>query len=161
MCGLRFAMISLLHDFYTSGGALGAIVLAALAILLLRFLDYLLFASRPPAGSEADARFPDDAALAAELERHYSHLAALDEAQLHDAAGALPFPPAAASAAPISKRPRGSPPPAGGEGGPPQRPKLSAEEARAQLKRFAESEFVRGVLGGDTDEEGEGGAPLS
>ena len=132
-----------------------AVVGLSLFALGARFLDYALFASRPPAGSEAAARFPSEGDLQADLERHLAEMDQLDEElqRLHghshahgghghshgideDDDGGAP---------PPARKPRGLPP-AEGQGAPPPQ-KLSEKEAKAHLQRFASSAFVRSVLG--------------
>ena len=149
-------MFSFLLQFISNGGPLGFILALSLLALLLRFFDYILFNSRPPPGSDADARCPDEAQLAAELEAHFATAAEEEVARMTDhlrSSGSLPpergASPHHAHAAPVSRKPRG-PPPTGSDAPP---SKLSDLEARTQLKRFAESDFLRNVLGSSSAEE--------
>ena len=146
----------------------GAVRLAQMATLLFqkavlglslfalgaRFLDYALFASRPPPGSEAAARFPSDGELQADLERHLAEMDQLDaelqrlHGHSHAHGGHGHSHGIDEDDAPLRK-PRGPPstlPPTEGQGAPPP-PKLSEKEAKAHLRRFASSAFVRSVLG--------------
>ena len=113
--------------------------------LACRFLDYIFFNSRPPPGSEACSRFPDDAALQRDLERQLAEMDDLDEQlralqvghSVEDDAPSVPPP----------RKPRGAPPPpAEGAHSAPQRPRLTEQEANAHVKRLMDSAFFKRVF---------------
>ena len=132
-----------------------ALISLSIFALICRFLDLVCFNSRPPAHSEAESRFSKDDDVQHDWERQLAAMDALD-AELKAAHGhshgygidedeggsAVPAPP--------PRRPRGAPPPPPAGGAEPLR--LSDQEAKAQWRRFADSAFVKNVLGSEDEE---------